>query len=139
MDPGQHDMSGHGADVAYGNLADDVMYGNLGADSLYGGQGNDLLQGNLGDDTLQGGLGADLFAIGDGGGSDVVSDFDGGSGDTIRIATDVNCSRIDSFAELVTAASDTDAGVQIALGGGNTLTLNGVTVSQLQSGWFTFG
>ena len=89
--------------------------------------------------TLQGGLGADLFAIGDGGGSDVVSDFDGGSGDTIRIATDVNCSRIDSFAELVTAASDTDAGVQIALGGGNTLTLNGVTVSQLQSGWFTFG
>jgi len=29
--------------------------------------------------------------------------------------------------------------VQIALGSGNTLTLNGVTVSQLQSGWFMFG
>jgi len=29
--------------------------------------------------------------------------------------------------------------VQIALGSGNTLTLNGITVDQLQSGWFTFG
>ncbi|WP_189994079.1 Ig-like domain-containing protein, partial [Thalassobaculum fulvum] len=148
---------GQDADVAYGNLADDVLYGNLGADTLYGGQGNDvlfggqgndLLQGNLGDDWLHGNLGddtittgsgADTVAVASSGGADVVTDFDGASGDRIQIASDINGSGIDTYAELLAAATDTDDGVQIALGSGNTLTLNGVTVSQLQSGWFTFG
>ena len=148
---------GQDVDIAYGNLADDVMYGNLGADSLYGGQGNDVLfggqgndllvgglgndslYGNLGDDTITTGSGADTVVVGSSGGADVVTDFDGTSGDRIQIAADVNDSGIDTFAELKAAATDTTDGVQIALGSGNTLTLNGITVDQLQSGWFTFG
>lgn len=147
---------GQDADVAYGNLADDVLYGNLGADSLFGGQGNDklfggqgndllvgglgndTLNGNLGDDTISTGEGADVVVLSHGGGADLVVDFDGAGGDTIRIDADINGTGIDTYNELLAAATDTDAGVQIALGSGNTLTLNGVTVSQLQSGWFIF-
>ena len=148
---------GQDNDLAYGNLADDTLYGNFGADTLYGGQGNDvlfggqdndLLVGNLGNDTIHGGLGADTIVTGSGtdlvvvqsdGGIDVVTDFDGAAGDRVQIASNVNGTGIDSFAEVQAAAGDDDSGnVQIALGSGHSLTLNGITASQLQSDWFTF-
>ncbi|MEQ9329918.1 DUF4347 domain-containing protein [Thalassobaculum sp.] len=147
---------GQDADLAYGNLADDTLYGNFGADTLYGGQGNDvlfggqhndLLVGNLGDDTLYGGLGADTLVTGSGadlvvvqsdGGIDVVTDFDGAAGDRVQLASNANGTTIDTYAEVVAASTNTETGVQIAVGSGNTLTLNGITVSQLQSDWFTF-
>jgi hypothetical protein len=69
---------------------------------------------------------------------DVVADFDGGSGDRVQIASNVNGTTIDTYAELLAASSGTTDGVQIALGSGNSLTLKGMTVSQLQSDWFTF-
>ena len=149
---------GQDTDLLYGNLADDMLYGNLGADTLYGGQGNDalfggqgddLLIGNLGDDTLYGnlgddtistGAGSDVIVVGNDGGIDVVADFDGATGDVVQLAANVNGTAIDTFAELQAAAADNASGnVEIALGSGNTLTLNGVTASELQSEWFTFG
>ncbi|MEQ9334351.1 Ig-like domain-containing protein [Thalassobaculum sp.] len=147
---------GQDADLAYGNLGDDFLYGNLGDDTLFGGQGNDalfggqdndLLIGNLGNDSFHGGLGNDTISTGEGadvvvgqanGGVDVVTDFDGAAGDRIQIASNANGTTIDTYAELVAGASDTAGGVQFALGSGNTLTLAGITVSQLQSDWFTF-
>ncbi len=149
---------GQDSDLLYGNFGGDMLYGNLGADTLYGGQGsdalfggqdNDLLVGGLGDDTLNGNLGNDTISTGEGsdlivvqkdGGIDVVTDFDGAAGDRIQIAANANGTAIDTFAELQAAATNNSAGnVEIALGSGNTLTLNGVTVSEPQSGWFTFG
>ena len=56
----------------------------------------------------------------------------------MQVTADVNGTAIDSFAELLAAATDTGAGVHIALGAGNSLTLNGISQSQLQSDWFTF-
>ena len=138
---------GQDADLVYGNLADDVLYGNMGADSLFGGQGNDALYGGQGDDLLQGNLGDDVIVTGAGadrvvvladGGADSVTDFDGAAGDRIEIAANPNGTAIDSFAELLAASTDTAGGVQVALGGGNTLTLNGIATSQLKSDWFLF-
>ncbi|MEQ8394646.1 DUF4347 domain-containing protein [Thalassobaculum sp.] len=145
------------ADVVYGNLGNDVVYGNLGSDTLYGGAGNDLLYGGagndtliggLGNDTFQGGLGNDLFstgtgsdviAISAGNGADTVSDFDGAAGDRVQVASNINGGSIDTFAELQAASTNNaDGNVEIALGGGNTLTLMGVNAGQLQSDWFTF-
>ncbi|MEQ9330901.1 DUF4347 domain-containing protein [Thalassobaculum sp.] len=158
---GQHE------DVLYGNLGNDTLFGNLGSDTIYGGQGDDVLYGgqnidnhliadaievlygNLGNDTIYGGAGDDLMVGGDGqdlvvvqagGGADTVSDFDGASGDRIQIEANANGTSIDTFAELQAAATTNASGyVEIALGGGNTLTLNGVTASNLQSDWFLFG
>jgi Ca2+-binding RTX toxin-like protein len=132
----------------YGNLGDDTLFGGQGGDVLFGGQGGDLLIGNLGDDTLNGNLGNDTISGGDGadlvvvqssGGIDVMTDFDGAAGDRVQIEANVNASGIDTYAEVVAASTNTADGVQIALGSGNTLTLNGITVSQLQADWFTFG
>jgi len=78
--------------------------------------------------------------VGNDGGIDVVADFDGATGDVVQLAANVNGTAIDTFAELQAAAADNASGnVEIALGSGNTLTLNGVTASELQSEWFTFG
>jgi len=148
---------GQHADVVYGNLAGDVLYGNLGDDRLYGGQDDDLLYGGqgadtlvggIGDDTLQGGVGNDLISTGAGhdvvvvsagGGVDTISDFDGASGDVVRVAANLNGTEIDGFVELRAAAEDNaDGDVMVTLGGDNTLTLAGVAASQLQADWFVF-
>ena len=148
---------GQDSDLLYGNFADDFLYGNLGADTLFGGQGNDALfggqgndllignlgddtlHGNRGDDTISGGDGADLIVVEKSNGVDVVADFDGAAGDQVQITANANGTSIDTFAELQAAATTNAGGnVEIALGGGNTLTLNGVTASDLQSGWFLF-
>ncbi|MEQ9335381.1 DUF4347 domain-containing protein [Thalassobaculum sp.] len=147
---------GQHADVVYGNRSGDVLYGNLGDDTLYGGQGADLLyggqgadplvggiaddtlQGGIGDDLITGGAGGDLIQVSDGGGLDTVADFDGASGDRVRLASGLNGTAIDSFADLQEAAVDADGGVIIMLGGGNALQLAGVSAGQLQADWFVF-
>jgi len=139
---------GQDGDLVYGNRGDDLAYGNLGDDTLYGGQGNDTLSGGAGNDVLVGGAGNDLIvtgggsdtvAVADGSGIDTVSDFDGASGDRIEIASNINGSGIDSFAELkAVAVDDGDGNAAISLGGGNTLVLTGVKTSDLQSDWFAF-
>lgn len=121
-----------------GTDAVNTLFGGQDTDLMIGGLGNDTLRGGAGADTISTGDGADLVVIGTGGGADVVTDFDGAAGDRIQIAANANGTTIDTYVELVVAASNTAAGVQIALGSGNTLTLNGVAVSELQSGWFTF-
>jgi Ca2+-binding RTX toxin-like protein len=156
-------FGGQDADVVYGNEAADVMYGNLGDDTLYGGQdgdlvyggeghdllhgnlGNDTLSGNAGDDVIYGGAGEDWIATGDGsdsiaiasgGGNDTVADFDGAAGDRILIEANANGTTIDTFDDLSAAARDDGSGnVVIALGEGNSLTLVGVSSSELQSDW----
>lgn len=67
-----------GDDVLSGNLGDDSLYGGAGNDDLSGGEGNDVVSGGAGNDTMTGGAGADLFLVGDGGGHDVITDFEVG-------------------------------------------------------------
>lgn len=84
-----HDSLGGfgGNDRLFGRVGDDDISGGLGADVLFGGadddrlaggEGADRLLGGAGDDSLRGEGGADVFVFSEGGGSDLVFDFQPG-------------------------------------------------------------
>ncbi|WP_028467243.1 DUF4347 domain-containing protein [Nisaea denitrificans] len=127
---------GQGNDIVYGNLGDDSLNGNIGNDILFGGQGNDVVNGgdgadqiagNQGDDTLVGGGGADTFLFGFDTGNDQVSDFTAGI-DSLQVANG-----------LTYTAEDSGGNTQLTLSDGGTVTLIGVSKSELgitaTAGW----
>ncbi|MGR3501850.1 hypothetical protein [Pseudaestuariivita sp.] len=150
-------QGGGGADVLYGQLGDDVIYGRNGSDKIYaaagsdtifGGAGNDVMfagagtdsvemgngadtffdtdqGGAAGSDTITGGFGADRFVFNGATGADEITDFQVGI-DTLRIASASVGGR--SAAQVVSdLASLTADGAEIDMGGGNVITLDGVT------------
>jgi Ca2+-binding RTX toxin-like protein len=136
-------LGGQGADQVFGddgddpmvngNLGDDTVHGGAGADSVYGGQGDDrlfgddgddYLSGDLGSDTLTGGNGADTFHLGSNGGHDYVTDFNAAQGDRVLLDHGASYS-------VAQAGSDT----VITLSTGEQMTLAGVALSSLPSGW----
>lgn len=104
-------------DVVYGDAGNDSVSGNAGDDTLYGGDGSDTLSGHDGADVLYGGAENDTFtgsaADHDG---DTIADF--GEDDSIVL------SGVDLSALNETAASGT-----LDLGGGQSLTLTGITAA----------
>jgi parallel beta-helix repeat protein len=141
---------GDGNDTMYGNEDGDHLYGEAGNDLLYGGPGADTLDGGLGIDTLRGGDGNDLLCGGAGNdrlsgeagadnyvfnasvsGKDVIVDFDV-TADHVVLAPNLNGNGIYTAAQ---ALAHVHAGAHgyavLDLGGGNTVTFQGVTPSQL--------
>ncbi|AMN43777.1 family 16 glycosylhydrolase [Rhodoplanes sp. Z2-YC6860] len=92
---------------------------------VIGGTQNNIIQGGASNDTLTGGLGDDTFIISKGGGSDTITDFS--PGDILRI---VNYGFTD-FSSFAAAMKQSGADTIISLGGGETLTLKGVTASSV--------
>lgn len=92
---------------------------------VIGGTQNDIIQGGPGNDVLTGGLGNDTFIISRGGGSDTITDFS--PGDILRI---VNYGFTDFFS-FSAAMTQSGANTVVSLGGGETLTLMGVTASSI--------
>ena len=117
-------FAGGGNDNISAGDGDDVVRGGDGNDSLIGGAGNDILISGAGDDTLIGGAGSDLYIIGVG--SNEIRGFD--AGDTLDIALFGFASAEAVFA----AASETGRGTLIDLGNGNSILLDGVSISQLE-------
>ncbi|KQP88997.1 hypothetical protein ASF60_19840 [Methylobacterium sp. Leaf113] len=105
-----------------GNSLNNMITGDGGAQTLNGKAGNDILTGRGG---------ADIFVIAKGEGSDVITDFTSGV-DKVRMEG-VN---LHSFAELKMAASQVGSDTVIALGGGETLTLQNVALTNLKAGDF---
>ena len=137
-------FGGDGNDKIYGNSDADFLQGDAGSDLIFGGGDNDTLDGGAGadalwggagNDLLTGGAGADLFGFVSGSGSDQITDFEVGVDalDLSGTATDFT-----NAASVTAAASDTGAGLQIALGGGATLVLAGLTVADIGSMDFVF-
>jgi Ca2+-binding RTX toxin-like protein len=136
---GRDEMLGSsGNDLLDGGSEDDRLFGGTGDDSLLGGSGNDSLLGSIGDDRIDGGTGNDLIWLGGGadlvrvtgaGGQDVVTCFQRGI-DRIELAG----TGVTSFAQLALSGS---ADVVIDYGAG-TITLLGVTPSQLAAGDIIF-
>lgn len=62
----------------------DYLASTAGNDSMRGGAGKDVLDGGAGDDTLEGGRGLDVFVLQQGGGDDVVLDFNRLEGDRVH-------------------------------------------------------
>jgi len=85
---GADDLFGeNGDDILNGGDSIDNLFGGNGNDTLNGGNGNDWLAGERGNDILIGDAGSDVFLFAQGGGSDIVMDFENGI-DKIQIAAD---------------------------------------------------
>ena len=119
-----------GDDTLFGYGGNDTVNGGNGADSLYGDAGSDTLNGGAGDDSLRGGAGRDTFVFSSGFGNDTLYDFTVGF-DSIDLS-DLN---FGTYASLLSNTADVSGDAVITLSG-NTITLDGVTKSQLQQGDF---
>ena len=128
---------GDDGDVLFGGTGRDTVSGDGGNDVLFGRGGFDILIGGAGDDTLEGGLQADQFIFADGFGNDVITDFASlANGEKIHL-TDVT--EITDFQDLIdNHMNQVGADVVIADGLGNTITLQGVQLSDLDAVDFVF-
>ena len=134
--------SGINHDVVYGGEGNDDLYGNNGTDTLYGGGGNDTLDGGGGNDILDGGAGNDTL-IGRGGedtfvfddGRDRIDAFEDGV-DTLRLdASELGVSTQNQVIALGTASG---GNMVFDFGGGNVLTIEGMTNANQLSGDIEF-
>ena len=116
-----------GVNSVAGSNFNDAIHGDSGDDFLSGFDGNDLLDGRAGNDVLTGGTGADTFVYADGGGVDVITDFNRTEGDLIDVS---GVSGIFSFADIQSRAISASGSTIIDFGGGNILTLSGVASVQ---------
>lgn len=80
-------QSGNANDCLLGGSGNDFLNGNNGLDILDGGSGNDTLTGGNGNDTLTGGTGADVFTYLSGQDSDIITDFNRGETDQMRLGS----------------------------------------------------
>jgi serralysin len=119
-----------GNDFLRGGAGDDAISGNAGDDSLYGDAGSDILNGGTGNDSLNGGAGRDTFTFSASFGDDTINDFTVGF-DSINL----EALNVADYTALLAATADVSGNAVITLSG-NTITLTGVTKSQLLQGDF---
>ncbi len=133
---------GEDGDTIHGYNDDDTISGDKGEDRLYGGAGNDnidggddkdTIEGGEGDDTLTGGQSEDTFVIRDGHGNDVITDF---SPDHDKIAFDM--SEMGFYSDVIARMSEDNGNTIITFDNGDTVTLQGVTNSELSSNNFAY-
>jgi len=128
-------VGGAGGDLLYGWDGDDTLNGVAGDDFLFGEAGADTLIGGAGDDALAGGLGANTYVFGAGSGIDQVLDFEPGI-DTISIATGT-AGITSAQGALARLSADADGTAVLDLGGGNSVTLIGVSAVQVTADDFS--
>ena len=130
-------FGGEGDDTVDGGAGVDRLFGGEGADTIDGGEGDDLITGGEGDDTLAGGTGADTFVYAPGHGNDTITDFSVNS-DKLHLALFGNITSFDDLS--IADNSDGDAVITLTDVDGNetTLTLEGVSTSDLDGDDFIF-
>ncbi|MFP3944225.1 MAG: calcium-binding protein [Alphaproteobacteria bacterium] len=111
-------------DLILGLGGDDVIFGGEGDDFILGQHGADVIDGGEGDDILAGGVGSDTYVFGPDSGADIVWGFDLAE-DTI----DLTAAGISSLDGRV--SDDTFGNAVIDLGGGNQITVAGVSAADL--------
>ncbi len=137
---------GVGNDILNGDANNDTLFGRDGNDRLFGGDGNDRiiggantdrLYGEAGNDTLTGGGGNDIFYFTPGGDEDEITDFTaGGTQDAIDLSAMGGA--FNTLSEVLAATNDIGGNAVIDFGGGDTITLIGVTEAQLTASDFIF-
>lgn len=132
-------FGGGGNDTLLGGDNNDSLIGGGGADRLKGDAANDTLNGSFGADSLTGGAGDDVIEFRKTHGADIVDDFAAGAASEDVIKLIAFGTAFDSFAEVIAASAQAGADVVIDFGGGDTLTLIGVTLGSLHTDDFTFG
>ena len=137
-------FGGEGADSLDGGAGNDVLLGGEGNDTLTGGADEDLLIGGEGDDTLTGGGDADTFVFGEDSGDDTITDF-ATTQDKIDLSTLAQTITWEQLQSKITAIADNplttnvdESGTKIDLSdwGGGTITLTGITSTDLTESMF---
>ena len=116
--------------IERGTVGNDVLLGSAGDDQIDGGAGDDQIGGAGGTDRLIGGTGDDLFVFTQGLGNDTIADFTPGANtdDVIDLSS---FSNITTFADVATRSTQVGNDTIIDLGGGDTVTLAGVSLQAL--------
>jgi len=144
-----------------GGSADDVLTGTAQADSISGGAGADTITGGAGADTLTGGAGIDIFVAttaadtatdGNGVGIDVITDFNTGGADILRLAAANNVAGAGGTANATTqvtvsaggkatfaAADDTLAEMITTLVADGNITANEVVFFEFSGSTYVYG
>ncbi|MGE5546258.1 MAG: beta strand repeat-containing protein [Solirubrobacterales bacterium] len=100
-------------------------------DVFVGGAGAEVFRGLQGDDTMTGKGGADTFVVGVG--KDVIADFNAAEDHVIVTGSGW------TLDEILAHTAQAGANVVISLSATNIVTLNGVTLSNLTTGWLSVG
>lgn len=133
---GKDILKGGGAkDKLFGGSGNDKLFGQSGDDRLIGGKGKDKVDGGGGDDKMTGGAGTDIFVFSTG--NDIITDFNASNN---REKIDLSgVSAITGFQDMKNNHTSTGGGdLIIDDGAGNTLTLIGIELGDLDSGDFIF-
>ncbi len=118
--------AGGGDDVVKGGKGNDRIDGGRGDDNVNGGQGADRIAGDKGNDKLTGRAGDDTFVYANGDAKDRITDFRTGA-DQLLLDEALWNGTLTAAQVVDRHASETDSGVVFDFGGGDMLTLNGVT------------
>ncbi|MGZ3370289.1 MAG: beta strand repeat-containing protein, partial [Caulobacteraceae bacterium] len=123
----------HATSGVTANLSQSQAFGGASAglshiQNVIGSAFNDTLTGDSHDNVLTGGAGADTFLIVAGAGHDTITDFSHAEGDRVDLS---GVHALFSFAEVRGAATQSGSDTVIDLGGGNSLTLANIQVSDL--------
>jgi len=108
-----------------------VMFGNGSSTDLLGGAGNDTLVSGTGNNTLSGGAGSNsfVFANGEAGGQDVITDFGSSAGNMVGLFG----YGADAVQAALAGATDTaQGGSVISLSDNTTITFTDLTADQLR-------
>ncbi len=111
-----------------GSFLNDTLIGDSQANVILGESGDDTITGNAGDDTMTGGDGNDTFVATFLAGNDVITDFTAGAGTDDRL--DATALGPVTLSTVLANTVDVNGNAVITAGGG-TVTLTGVTKSQL--------
>jgi len=133
-------FAGQDNDTVSGGSGNDVLAGNRNDDLIFGGGGDDTINGGFGDDTMTGSSGNDRFVFTSDSGNDVVTDeFVTILFDRFLIESNINGTGVTTSAELLARITNNSAGqAVIDLGGGNTITFEGVQANYFISSDFEF-
>jgi Ca2+-binding RTX toxin-like protein len=126
-------FGGVGIDVVNGGAGNDELFNGAGNDTVNGDAGNDTIFGGAGNDSLTGGTGNDTFVFEAGNGSDTIAAL-GTTATTDFDVIDLSGTTTDftNLSDVVAAVIDpAAANAVIDLGGGDFLTLTGVSATQL--------
>ncbi|MBY6054902.1 calcium-binding protein [Leisingera daeponensis] len=130
-------LGGRHNDRLAGAGGNDTLNGGGGNDTLFGGTGNDRMIGAAGNDRLFGNGGSDTFVFANGFGKDTIGGFN-----ALDNNEKINLSAVSSITGLTDLRNNhmTQSGNDVIIDdrSGNTITLTGVQLSDLDAGDFIF-
>ncbi len=128
---------GDGDDTIFGGADNDRIVAGADDDTIFAGLGDDTIIGGTGNDTMSGQAGADVFIFAGAFGQDVLTDFD-----AISNAERINLAGVTAITDLADLLANhaTQVGGDVVIDdlAGNTITLTGVTLGDLDATDFVF-